>query len=346
LEQHIDNSRFTDPVQRHVSFDTYRDAVSASFQTWEEVSCSYLRFVETAPSRCQDVGYHRRDGNANRVFIRNQGWENPDEAYRTADQIAMTSVFFDARTGEILDVDIEINGEFFELTTSLDQPRTDIQNALTHEIGHLVGLAHSEQSGSTMHMSAREGETSKRYLTTDDTRGLCEIYPGAQDPDSCAEPPGGLDLECDDALWCADPVDSIVPECVFDEDVCCCQETGGFGHCAWTPAMECHTGGLHAVTQLSADLACEGADPGRGYNCCCQRGAAGMVCDWRQESADADPATNLPDPCNYVGIPVSEVKEYVLCGPLGGTATCQCTLAPAAAPQGLSDVVRDLLLLW
>ena len=53
----------------------------------------------------------------------------------------------------------------------------DIQNTLTHEIGHVIGLDHAPDEDSTMFASAPSGETTKRILDEGTQKALCEIYP-------------------------------------------------------------------------------------------------------------------------------------------------------------------------
>ena len=64
---------------------------------------------------------------------------------------------------------------------------TDIQNTLTHEIGHVIGLDHVEQSGSTMEPSAPLGETRKRILDPGTQAGFCHVYPAHQLTPPCDE---------------------------------------------------------------------------------------------------------------------------------------------------------------
>jgi MYXO-CTERM domain-containing protein len=68
----------------------------------------------------------------------------------------------------------------------------DLQNTLTHEIGHFLGLAHPCGSGSgspevpctstyadrTMYPFEVPGEIAKRTLAADDVAGICALYPG------------------------------------------------------------------------------------------------------------------------------------------------------------------------
>src|SRR5262249_27993842 len=54
----------------------------------------------------------------------------------------------------------------------------DIQNTLTHEVGHAVGMAHNpDDITSVMFPGAAKDETCKRELDTDDLAGLQYLYP-------------------------------------------------------------------------------------------------------------------------------------------------------------------------
>jgi hypothetical protein len=136
--------------------------------------------------------------------------------------LALTSVF--ARgDGQIVDADIEVNAVkdnflWADLDTPIDG-RQDLQNALTHEVGHFIGLDHTCYEGdpakprgkdengkllpdcfrappavvaTTMFPSANPGDTSKRTLEPDDQKAVCDIYPiGGSDPDVCDQPDRG-----------------------------------------------------------------------------------------------------------------------------------------------------------
>ncbi len=340
-EQEVENANFGDPVQPLLTFEDLREAVRASFAVWEEVEGSYFYFHESDPGHCLDIGHHSGSGNANRVFFRSTGWIDPDAPWREEGFIALTSVFFDTETGEIFDADIEVNAEFFELTTTLENPRTDIQNALAHEVGHMLGLDHSEFSDATMYRSARDGETSKRDLSEDDIAGIISIYPLASDPSDCQPPRGGLDEDCDTATWCDDEVDGVAPECGFGELVCCCEEAGGLGRCRWAEAGSCLSEGRHSVLQIDRDVACSDDGPDRSHLCCCstveiEAGARSYyetTCSWEP----------------YCQRPVTEasqdVTEEVLCGTRPSTnGDCGC-MSPGRVRRPM-DQLLVLLLSW
>lgn len=345
VEQEIDNTEhFDDPVQPLLSYEELRGTVRGAFSTWEEVDCSYFTFVETEPGQCLDVGFHNSSGNANRVFFRTEGWVDPNATWRDPVQIALTSVFFDTVTGDILDVDIEINAEYFELTTTLEDPRTDIQNALTHEVGHLLGLDHSDERDATMYRSAAEGETSKRDLSTDDIAGLCEIYPMARDPGGCSEPRGGLDLQCESADSCSESEDGLIDDCAFPELICCCDQAGGLGACDWRDGGACSTSGGNIIYQIDELTAC-GESPGRGYLCCCQT-------DLIEESSTENPRYSTT--CSWERscqtpetVPAIDVYNTVLCGrrPVAeGSCQCQAAGRPTSQVGALSRLLTAWLL--
>jgi len=120
----------------------------------------------------------------------------------SAGALALTTTSFEPSTGLILDSDIELNTPGF-LFTTVDSPvcvspnfsvacvATDIQNALTHELGHALGLGHSCLSGSTMSAGTAPGELSKRVLDPGSKLAMCEIYPKGKASTDCAADAGG-----------------------------------------------------------------------------------------------------------------------------------------------------------
>jgi hypothetical protein len=53
----------------------------------------------------------------------------------------------------------------------------DLEAALTHELGHFLGLDHSDVPGATMQPEAMGfGATDLRTLEADDIAGICAIY--------------------------------------------------------------------------------------------------------------------------------------------------------------------------
>ena len=113
-----------------------------------------------------------------------------------AGTLAITTTTFNVRTGRLYDADLEMNATV-HLFTTVDAPpcsgwdmpscvATDVQNTVTHELGHALGLAHAPDPHSTMFAGAERGETSKRVLDDGSLEFVCTAYPA-----------GGPTLDCD-----------------------------------------------------------------------------------------------------------------------------------------------------
>ncbi len=172
--------------------DTAIRIIDASFQTWEEVSCdgSPLDFQFSRRDErvaCNRAEYNSGAGNVNVItFVQNWS-ERPMHDPRA---FALTTVWHNRSTGEVYDADIEINEEIGVYTQcdprdGCDDGRIDLANVVTHEVGHFLTLAHSDNNISTMWWMADPGDIDKRVLRTDDVEGICSIYP-----------PGSLSAEC------------------------------------------------------------------------------------------------------------------------------------------------------
>lgn len=195
-------------------------AIRRSFATWSSVDCSDLVLVEVEPSTRTDVGFDPNGSdNVNLVLFRDRdcrsvapasdrcwiegGCNNKFHCWEeSSETIAVTTTFFSNRTGEIFDADIELNSAGFDFTTG-DGPicprgsqaadrgacvSTDLENTVTHELGHFLGLDHSDVVASTMYRSADLGETSKRSLHRDDLECFCAMYPAGKPTLTCIAP--------------------------------------------------------------------------------------------------------------------------------------------------------------
>jgi hypothetical protein len=202
--------------------DTEFPAVDASFDTWRTLSatCSDFTYVRGEDVSRPAVGYVVGQANQNIITFREAAcqdvvpFEDPCVAAETCANdyscwehgdltIGLTTTTFSFKTGIILDADIELNasqpgGNLGFLFTTVSSPiceglpspecvATDIQNTLTHEIGHAMGLDHVAQPLSTMEATAPLGETQKRVIDVGTAAGFCGAYPRGLPPTQCTE---------------------------------------------------------------------------------------------------------------------------------------------------------------
>ena len=92
------------------------------------------------------------------------------------DMLAMTSVW-STPEGEALAFDLEINTRDHGWSLKGEDGMADLQNTVTHEFGHALGLGHLvDAPDATMYPSAPKGETTKRDLETVDINATLRAY--------------------------------------------------------------------------------------------------------------------------------------------------------------------------
>jgi len=205
--------------------DEVAKSIGAAAHTWSPaaVSCpgggnppiEIVASMAAADARPPAVAYDAH----NTLSIVSEGWR-PE----LVSAVALTSVF--ARSdGRIVDADMQINAEWsewanldpgFDPTGFNGQFPFDLQNAVTHEFGHLLGFGHTcwspfsdpvrpiddqgqevPECGDTAPDEVKQSvmyavvdplrlEVSKRFLSNDEVRGVCEVYPPATAPPVCA----------------------------------------------------------------------------------------------------------------------------------------------------------------
>jgi MYXO-CTERM domain-containing protein len=216
---HVDSAGSVD-----VPGDAELQAIEASFATWRAVAnhCSDFTFARGDPLHDVLTGKNTTDTNV--IVWREQLCEkvvSQDDPCRKEEAVtkdtniclnkyhcwdhgrlalALTTTIYVPDTGAIYDSDIELNASRTDiLFTTVSSPPCpdgesnancvdiDIQNTLTHEIGHSLGFDHVKALGSTMYEEAFPGEINKRQIDYGTVEGFCTTYPKGGPPAPCDE---------------------------------------------------------------------------------------------------------------------------------------------------------------
>lgn len=185
-----------------------RAAVRAAFHRWSDAVCSdgrrtSLRFVEG-----EDVAEDKplvpksRGKEPFAVYFRDLGWpyDGVDET------LAQTNHAFGSKSGLVEYADIEVNSGARRFSVDESGTGTDLQAVVTHEVGHYIGLSHSNANDSIMRSGyceidgerCEKGTVAARRLATDDIDAVCILFP----PDGPAATPSTT-ANTDDAAGCS-----------------------------------------------------------------------------------------------------------------------------------------------
>ncbi len=161
-----------------------------AFAAWTEADCGggetpRMEVTYMGPVSCDAHEYNKRQGNANIITFRDDGWPYGG----SGSTLALTTVTYNLKTGEIYDADMEINSFDQTFTLGDDGVGTDLLSVATHEAGHFLGLSHSIDPEATMVANYNDGSIALRDLHADDVAGLCAVYPPGEPVKGCDPTP-------------------------------------------------------------------------------------------------------------------------------------------------------------
>ncbi len=173
--------------------------VRDSFDSWQSVSCWGQPpglSVETYPQvACEGLAYRQDGPNQNLWMFRDSDWPYKNTGDRA---LAMTVVTFNYKTGEIYDVDVELNSFARHFTLEAASAVDDLPSVVQHESGHFLGLSHTNVRSATMYAYYAPHDLTMRTLEPDDAMGICTVFPPGEIPEDCdAEPRHGFSTECE-----------------------------------------------------------------------------------------------------------------------------------------------------
>jgi len=163
-----------DPTVDQLGADAFEAVVQAA-GAWQNAP-GMLPTLIVQRGQDDSVGYHRSGKNKNTVHYAQDGDPMANGA------LAITVITFDAHAKQILDADVVLNGEhgfaFYDHDARSEGMTTyDLQNVLTHELGHLLGLGEDFiDEDATMYAFSQPGEIGKRDLEVVDKDSIAQLY--------------------------------------------------------------------------------------------------------------------------------------------------------------------------
>lgn len=194
-----------------ISAGTLASVLEDGFQIWSDAVCGpglspELTATYRGTTSCDRVEFNCGAGpdNDHIVMFRDGRSDLPETT------IALSTIIANTNTGEILDVDIEINSQDFDfyLDDSTAAPpgragdgsngKHDLRLVLNHELGHFLGLSHTLAPGALMR-AAYDGFD--RNPERDDIDGICTALGRSRTDPVCSveASPGacvGTDTSC------------------------------------------------------------------------------------------------------------------------------------------------------
>ena len=132
--------------------------INRAFASWSAISAADIRFEP------RGVTDQISDTSAGRIVV-----SLADELFRDQGALAMTTYTFDNRTGTLTDADILVD-------PSLLKGNFNLQMAMQHEVGHVLGLDHSGVISAVMYPYVSASETSPAF-DSDDRIAIAMAYP-------------------------------------------------------------------------------------------------------------------------------------------------------------------------
>ena len=185
-----------------IDADSFQKSVEQAFRAWETVTCpgggsprfraQFQGFVSCAR---RETVCGNADKNVNVMMLHDDDWPELPTV------IGLTRPSGGTETGLMVDADLEINSQDYDFSAAaMSSGGMQLEEVLAHEVGHFLGLSHSDAPGALMSIHYEMLQLGSELLTDDDIAAICTAYP-----------PG-------DALTCPAPAPPVYDECQLDPD--------------------------------------------------------------------------------------------------------------------------------
>ena len=181
-------------------------AIAAAFATWSNVEAAAVSFAAApAPSPLPQVA-----PDAVNLVTFAPSWPHDPGL------LALTSAWA-TDDGAIVAFDVHLNPDK-PWATDGRPDAYDLQAAITHEVGHLLGIAHSDVPSAAMYATAEPGDTWRRDLDPDDIAAVEALYPDL-DPIPRTPPRSGCQIPPTDQAGPSTWLRSIFTQPIFSQRV-------------------------------------------------------------------------------------------------------------------------------
>lgn len=284
--------------------------LQVAMNPWQSVDCTLLR-LKAQPSTTV-LGSEAEDGK-NDVLVHTTEWPSTF----TVGAAGQTVIY--VRGADVVEADIHLNARDYAFVLGDAPGKIDLQSVLTHELGHVIGVGHTDVARATMNAGLGSG-IGARSLERDDLDAVCALYPGANASAGCAS------SGCPAGFSCVGRT---------------CQragERGVAGHACADGARPCEGAGdaAECVTTSAGALCAIPCAPAAAGYC-----GVGMAC-----VAAVDGTYCLPEgaiPRADAGPIVTDAGSTDAGAPGGGGEGPGCSCGTAPAPRGFGWVAAALL---
>ncbi len=182
---HLDSS-----LEQIGPVDQVREQIEEAFEVWRvdgELPI-HFRFVNDS---CQGHGFTADGNNTNCIFAVAAAEAGAGSVGGENDPGGRAYVSYVDDTGEIVDADVAFFYDAGDWTLTGEADKIDFFKVALHEIGHLLGLAHSSFDKAVMYHSMEIGQAWQSGLDEDDINGIRALYDSReQDEYGCSTVPG------------------------------------------------------------------------------------------------------------------------------------------------------------
>ncbi len=155
-------------------------AVSGAMSAWATIDGASVTFSDQGQTPVNAVDYD----SVNTIYFDSDWTMDPELMAITAN--------WSYSDGTIVGFDIRINERDHQWSVAGAGDADDLQNMLTHEVGHSLGLDHTTlDDAATMFANAVPGEVTKREPKDDDRQGAQYLYGKGTPVDTSDETAGG-----------------------------------------------------------------------------------------------------------------------------------------------------------